>query len=132
MNFYPVTFTKDMVIEDASLRFLKTGQIGGPVVNGKGELIGFLSEVDVLKEMLESNYHNEHVSLVADLMRTEVLSVKPYDSIVELAQKMLNNRPKVYPVINDDGELLGTICRSDVLRAIDSYMRAEYKKNSNS
>jgi len=130
MNFYPVTFTADMVVEDASLRFLKTGQIGGPVIDGKGQLIGFLSEIDVLKEMLESNYHNEHVTTVASLMRKEVLSVKPYDSIVELAQSMTINRPKVYPVIDDDGVLLGTICRSDVLRAIDTYMRAGYKKNS--
>ena len=128
MNFYPVSFTPDMVVEDASLRFLKTGQIGGPVIDEKGQLIGFLSEIDVLKEMLESNYHNEHVSIVANLMRKDVLSVKPYDSIVELAQSMTTNRPKVYPVIDDDGVLLGTICRSDVLKAIDTYMRAGYKK----
>lgn len=126
MNHYPVTFTPDMVIEEASLRFLKTKQIGGPVINDKKQLIGFLSESDILGKMLSSIYHNEHTSDVADLMHTEVLSVKPYDSVVELAQSMLGNKPKVYPVVDDDGHLLGTICRNDVLMAIDKHLRSSF------
>ncbi len=63
-------------------------------------------------------------------MRTDVLSVKPYDSVIELAQTMLQPKPKVYPVVGDDGKLLGTICRNDVLKAIDQHMQAGsgYKK----
>ena len=82
---------------------------------------------NVLAKMLETIYFNEHIADVADLMRTEVLSMKPYDSIIELGQLMLKNKPKVYPVIDDDGNLLGTICRNDVLQAIDSHMRANLK-----
>ena len=130
MNNYPVTFTKDMVIEEASLRFLKTKQIGGPVIDEQGKLVGFLSESDVLEKMLSSIYHNEHTKSVADIMRKEVLSVKPYGSVVELAQMMVQaNKPKVYPVVDDDGNLLGTICRNDVLKAIDQYMRSKFKKS---
>lgn len=126
MNHYPVTFTPDMVVEEASLRFLKTKQIGGPVVDEHHRLVGFLSESDVLAKMLETIYYNEHIADVADLMRKDVLSVKPYDSIVELAQSMLTNKPKVYPVIDDDENLLGTICRNDVLQAIDKHLRAGF------
>lgn len=126
LNHYPVTFTADMVVEEASLRFLKTKQIGGPVINDKQQLVGFLSESDVIAKMLESSYYNEHIADVSDLMRKDVLSVKPYDSIVELAQKMLGHKPKVYPVVDDDGNLLGTICRNDVLRAIDKHLRTTY------
>jgi predicted transcriptional regulator len=130
MNHYPVTFCKEMVIEEASLRFLKTKQIGGPVIDRQDKLIGFLSESDVLETMLSSIYYNEHTKSVADIMRQEVLSVKPYGSIVELAQMMIQaNKPKVYPVIDDDGNLLGTICRNDVLKAIDQYMRSKFKKS---
>ena len=126
MNHYPVTFTAEMVVEEASLRFLKTKQIGGPVINDKKQLIGFLSESDILAKMLASIYHNEHTTAVADLMHKEVLSVKPYDSVIELAQSMLGNKPKVYPVVDDDGHLLGTICRNDVLKAIDQHMKASF------
>jgi len=126
MNQYPVTFTPEMVVEEASLRFLKTKQIGGPVINKKKQLIGFLSESDILSKMLASIYHNEHTTDVEDLMHKEVLSVKPYDSVIELAQSMLGNKPKVYPVVDDDGHLLGTICRNDVLKAIDQHMKVSF------
>ncbi|NQY37071.1 MAG: CBS domain-containing protein [Alteromonadaceae bacterium] len=126
MNHYPVTFNSDMVVEEASLRFLKTKQIGGPVIDKNHRLIGFLSEGDVLAKMLESIYYNEHTVDVADLMRKDVLSVKPYDSILELGQQMMKNKPKVYPVVDDDGNLLGTICRNDVLHAVDKHMRASF------
>lgn len=127
MNHYPVTFTADMAVEEASLRFLKTKQIGGPVIDDSGKLLGFLSEGDVLAKMIETIYYNEHIADVTDLMRKEVLTVKPYDSIIELGQLMLKNKPKVYPVIDDDGNLLGTICRNDVLHAIDKHLRASAK-----
>jgi len=127
MNHYPVTFTSEMVVEEAALRFLKTKQIGGPVIDANNRLIGFLSESDVLSKMLQSIYHNEHVTDVESLMRKEVLSVKPYDSVIELAQSMLQNKPKVYPVVDDDGNLLGTICRNDILHAIDKHMRSSFK-----
>jgi CBS domain-containing protein len=126
MNHYPVTFTTDMVVEEASLRFLKTKQIGGPVVDENHQLVGFLSERDVLAKLLGSVYHDEHTVDVADMMHKDVLTVKPYDSVVELAQTMLKDKPKVYPVVDDDGNLLGTICRNDVLMAIDKYIRASF------
>ena len=127
MNHYPVTFTPEMAVEDASLRFLKTKQIGGPVIDEEHRLIGFLSEGEVLAKLLESTYHNVHSANVIDLMRTEVLTVKPYDNVIELAQKMLPNKPKVYPVVDDNGNLLGTICRNDVLSAIDRHLRSGFK-----
>lgn len=127
INQYPVTFTPDMSVEEASLRFLKTKQIGGPVVDNNYRLVGFLSESDVLEKMLKSIYHNSHIANVSDIMRSDVLAVKTYDSIVELGQNMLGNKPKVYPVVDEDGNLQGTISRNDVLRAIDLHMRTSFK-----
>lgn len=126
MNHYPVTFTPEMVVEEASLRFLKTHQIGGPVIDSNKRLVGFLSESDVLAKMLEAIYHNTQIADVSDLMRKDVLTVKPYDSVIELGQQMLLNKPKVYPVVDDNGNLLGTICRNDVLRAIDTHLKSSF------
>lgn len=130
MNHYPVTFTEEMVVEEASLRFLKTKQIGGPVIDKNHKLVGFLSESDVMNKMLQTIYFNEHTSDVADLMRKDVLSVKPYGSVLELAQSMTANKPKVYPVVDDDGNLLGTICRNDVLHALDKHLRSSFQAGS--
>ena len=130
MNHYPVKFTADMVIEEATFKFLKTKQLGGPVVDQDNKLIGFLSEADVLAKMLETIYHNEQIAIVGDIMRTDVLSVKPSDGIIELAQNMTISRPKVYPVVDEENKVLGTISRHDVLMAIDLHSRANYKKSA--
>jgi predicted transcriptional regulator len=37
---------------------------------------------------------------------------------------MLKDKPKVYPVVDDSDNLLGTISRNDVLHAIDKHMRS--------
>ncbi len=126
MNSYPVTFTPDMSVAEAALRFLKTKQIGGPVVDAEGKLVGFLSESEVLKEMLSAIYNNNLRANVSDIMRKDVLSVTPQSSVIELAQTMLQNKPKVFPVVADNGELLGTICRNEVLEALDKHMRSSF------
>ncbi|WP_371372341.1 CBS domain-containing protein [Thalassotalea aquiviva] len=127
LNTHPVTFKPNMPIEDASELLTKSHELGGPVVNEHGKLVGFLSESDILEKMLETSYYSEHICSVAELMRTDVLSVKPYTSIVEIAQDMVKAKPKVYPVVADDGSLLGTICRTDVLAAIDKQIRSSFQ-----
>ena len=64
---------------------------------------------------------------VKDVMITSVISIKPYMSIIELAQQMITEKPKVYPIVDDDGYLLGTINRSSLLNAIDLQLHYGYK-----
>jgi CBS-domain-containing membrane protein len=44
---------------------------------------------------------------------------------------MGNSKPKTYPVTDDTGRLLGTISRSDILKAIDLQLRSMYEKGHN-
>ena len=90
---------------------------GVPVVDDRDHLIGFISEQDVLGKVLESTYLNEEPPLVRELMRHEVLTVTPNKSITDLAQEMLSNKPKVYPVVEQE-RLVGIVTRRDVLNAI--------------
>jgi len=117
-----------MSVEEASLRFIKTKQIGGPVIDSNDKLLGFISESDVLKKMLDTVYFNENVAFVKDIMCKDVLTVKPYDSVIELGQNMLKNKPKVYPVVGDAENLLGTICRNEVLEACYQYAEKRDKQ----
>ncbi|WP_299074251.1 CBS domain-containing protein [uncultured Paraglaciecola sp.] len=130
MNARPVTFTSNMPVAEAVERLLEAKQIGGPVVNTDNKVIGFLSEQDCLVQMIESSYYQEQVALVNDIMRTGVLAIKPYLSIIELAQQMTLDKPKVYPVVDDDGYLLGTINRSALLHALDVQLHDGYKSAS--
>lgn len=130
LNQRPVTFTTEMPVAEAVERLIQSHQTGGPVVNDKRQLVGFLSEQDCLRQMIESSYYREQVARVKDIMVVDVLSVKPYHSVIEVAQKMVTEKPKVYPVVDDDGVLMGTINRAQVLNAIDVQLRDGYKKRA--
>lgn len=127
MNQRPVTFTSDMTVAEAVERLLLAKQMGGPVIDTYNKVIGFLSEQDCLVQMIESSYYREQVAQVKDIMKTEVLAIKPYTSVIELAQQMTTAKPKVYPVVDDDGYLLGTINRSALLHALDLHLHDGYK-----
>ncbi|WP_423186274.1 CBS domain-containing protein [Alishewanella sp. d11] len=128
MNRHPVTFELDMPVELAVERLIKGRQTGGPVIDNKRKIIGFISEQDCLARMLMSTYHDQQASSVADVMQTAVITVKDYDGIIDLAQTMLKAKPKLYPVVDDDGYLLGIISRTDVLAAIDKELHSHYGK----
>lgn len=128
MTHRPVTFKPEMTVVEASERLVISHQIGGPVLDQHRHVIGFLSEQDCLERMLEDTYQNESPYKVADIMRTDVLVVKTTDSVLDLAQSMLSNKPKIYPVIDDNNMLVGTITRSDILRAIDKHQHAIYEQ----
>lgn len=130
MNHHPVTFNQDMTLEAAVDRLTDVAQLGGPVVDTNHKVVGFLSEQDCLSRMLLSSYHDEGLAYVRDLMRKDVLTVHMHSGIIELAQLMLGAKPKIYPVVDDNGVLQGVISRTDVLRAIDQELHSHYRKVS--
>ena len=130
MNRHPVTFNQNMTLEAAVDHLTDVAQIGGPVVDVDRKVVGFLSEQDCLARMLLSSYHDEGLAYVRDLMRKDVLTVHMNSRIIELAQLMLGLKPKIYPVVDDNGVLQGVISRSDVLRAIGQELHSHYRKVS--
>ena len=50
-----------------------------------------------------------------DIMTREVFSVKPETPITEVARLLLDNHINGVPVVNDEGELIGIICQSDLI-----------------
>ncbi|KHT50163.1 CBS domain-containing protein [Vibrio sinaloensis] len=117
MTLQAVTFSPDMSLSAALEKVLDSRYLGGPVINDKKEVIGFLSGQDLLDKLIKVSYYCQDTHIVSDCMHSEVLSVKSDTSIIELAEMMTVGKPKVYPVI-DNGKLVGIITRRDVLRAI--------------
>jgi predicted transcriptional regulator len=127
MNRHPLVFNASMSIEQAVDMLLHCNQTGGPVVDESQRLVGFLSEQDCLAAMLRDTYHAEQSASVADCMyRGELVTVKSSTSVIDLAQQMGNLRPKIYPVVDDSGVLVGVITRADVLRAINFQLQDSY------
>lgn len=129
MNRHPVSFSPEMSIEAAVSVLLQSNQRGGPVVDAQHKLVGFLSEQDCLATMLRDTYHNEQSATVGDCMyRGDVVTIDADSSVTDLAQQMTANKPKMYPVVDADRQLIGVITRTDVLRAIDLHLRDGYSR----
>ncbi|MBO1895023.1 CBS domain-containing protein [Shewanella sp. BF02_Schw] len=125
MDRRPILLTADMSLAIAVEKLLESNKSGAPVVDSVGKLVGFLSQQDCLSVMLKSSYHCDMTSTVADCMKTPVLSVAPDESILELAEQMLGSKPKIYPVLSA-GKVIGTINRTNVLKAMNIYMQQCY------
>ncbi len=109
--------TSNASVREVVEHLLKWNFTGAPVVDEQMMVIGFVSEQDCIKEMLNSAFYAEDSALVTDIMRRDVLSVTPDTSILEIAETMLDNKPKNYPVI-DQGRLVGLINRRHILQAL--------------
>ena len=125
MERQPVLLTPDMPLVTAVDALLERKKLGAPVVDEHGKLVGFLSQQDCMSVMLKSSYHCDLVARVKDCMSAEVLIVTPEHSVLQLAEQMLGSKPKVYPVV-DNGKVIGTINRTNVLNAINIYMQQCY------
>jgi CBS domain-containing protein len=121
-----VTFTEDMSLSAALDKVMQSTHLGGPVIDDKEQVIGFISEQDLLEKLVKVSYHCQDTHTVGDCMYRDVLSVSPETSIIELADMMKVGKPKMYPVI-DNGRLVGVITRRDVLRAIGKSIDACFK-----
>ncbi len=109
----PVTANVKDVVE----ALLKDRVIGAPVVDENKQLVGYVSEQDCVKDLLNDAFYCEEPGAVTTVMKTEVATVTPDTSIVEVAQSILEKKHKNYPVI-EDGKLVGVISRSLILRAL--------------
>lgn len=96
---------------------------GLPVVDDHNKVVGFVSEQDCLRKLLISSYHCEGALVVEDFMHDQPLTVKEDDSAVNVAELMVTQKPKIYPVVDAQGILTGLLTREQVLRALKDSRR---------
>ncbi|HEX3244029.1 MAG TPA: universal stress protein [Chloroflexota bacterium] len=123
---------EDEPLGAAISKLLRRRVSGAPVLNAKGEIVGVISEHDLLawhaqyvaqmaqdESMLDSADYRRRLESdrVASIMTTSVIVVErdaPLSAAVHLLQE--HRLPRL-PVISD-GRLVGILTRSDVLRAL--------------
>ena len=124
MHHKPLTVSPGANLVEA-IEIITEYKLTGLTVTGEaGEVVGILSELDCIKGVLTAVYNDgdpEH-SLVRDVMCTDIVSCQPSDSIVEVAQSMLDNRQRRRPVV-DNGKLVGQVSSSNVLWALMEHSR---------
>ncbi len=113
-----VTFKPSDSIDHVLNMLTKRKISGAPVVDEDGLLVGIISEVDCLKEIIKGKYSNtpKFPGIVGEYMSTDVYTLSPEMSLFDAAGKFLELKIRRFPVLRD-GQLIGQISLSDVIRA---------------
>ncbi|MCX7769656.1 MAG: CBS domain-containing protein [Proteobacteria bacterium] len=82
--------------------------------NGKAKIIGLISRQNVEK----AAFHGFEKLPVKNFMTTEFYSIRPDSDINEIRELIFRGRQRLLPVVNEEGEPLGVITRTDFLRII--------------
>ena len=97
------------------IKVLTQNRIGAaPVINEEGQLVGIISERDIIRGM--SEHADSVLTLPADrLMTREVRTCSSEDQLVEIMQVMTLLRIRHLPVVQD-GALQGIVSIGDVVK----------------
>ena len=98
-----------------------------PVVGERSEVLGIITSGDALDQLLrgspsEDGSSAEQRLTARDIMTRTVLCVSEGQPLFEAAQMMVNKRVEQLPVTRE-GELIGIVTRSKVLRALHGERR---------
>jgi CBS domain-containing protein len=109
-----VTVAPDQTVI-AVVKVLAQHRIGAaPVVDGRGQIIGIISERDIIRGM--SQHADAVLTLPASqLMTRDVRTCSTEDQLVDLMEVMTNQRIRHLPVI-ESGALHGIVSIGDVVK----------------
>lgn len=89
--------------------------VGAMVVTRDGQVVGIVSERDVVRQLNERGAGLLDAR-VLDIMTTSVVTCLPGDSVDSLAATMTERRIRHMPVMQD-GELIGIVSIGDVVKS---------------
>jgi CBS domain-containing protein len=134
-----LTFRPDDNVEDAMRAMVDQNVDAAPVIDDHGNLVGMLSNSDLIVQESELHFptvlsflgatieighkHFEEDlrkalgSKVSDVMSAKPVAISPDDTIERAATLMHEKDVSRLPVVSD-GKLVGIVSRNDVLRAI--------------
>jgi CBS domain-containing protein len=98
-----------------AMEILATKNVTGlPVVDDYMNLLGIVSEKDILKLLYDPN---AKPGLVKDYMTTDVVGFDRNTSLFEICHCLVNNNFRRVPIL-DNGKLVGIISRTDIMTYI--------------
>jgi tRNA nucleotidyltransferase (CCA-adding enzyme) len=111
MSWGAQTITANETVEAAAARMQRTGHEGYPVIDD-GQIVGLLQRRDVDRAMS----HGLSRRTVAQIMEGGNVSIRPTDSIERLQQVMMRSGWGQVPVVDDSGNVVGIVTRTDLIR----------------
>lgn len=139
----PITVTPEMPLKEA-IAILAENKISGlPVIDEKGELVGVISESDLMWQetgieappyimILDSIIylqnpakHDQEIQkvlgqTVGDVMSKKPITVSCHESVKKAAQLLHDKQIRRLPVMDEKGLVVGIITQGDIIRAMAS------------
>jgi len=134
-----ITATPEMETRDAARILMEKGVSALPVVSANGELVGMVSEGDLLRQVQTSqdrrpswwlrlfqgaddkalDYVKAHARHVRDVMTRDVVTVTEEASISSIAHLLEAKRVKRVPVVKE-GKVVGIVSRANLLHGLSA------------
>ena len=109
-----------------------------PVVDGKGKIVGIVSESDLMHRAeagterrrswwleafagdwtMASDYAKSHATKVVDIMTREVVTASPETPLYDVAALLEKHGVKRVPIVNKAGDLVGIVSRANLIQAV--------------
>ncbi len=122
MTTHLVTFKADTDLYSAINLLIEHRISGAPVVDEQGLLVGLLAETDCLRGILSGAYFEATGGFVGSCMNSEIETVSPETSVIEVAERLLRGGHRRLPVV-DNGRLVGQVSCHDVLLAVKEFVQ---------
>jgi CBS domain-containing protein len=127
MSFPVITVTPEATVSHAAQLLVEYGISALPVLDRNGDLVGIVSEADLLPLETRADPRSEATPLrptagtapqtVAEIMTTNVLSVPATAEVSQAARIMIEAGIKRVPIMRD-GRLVGIVSRRDLVEVI--------------
>jgi len=124
MTRNPVTLGPDDRLVDAEEQMGLRGFRHIPVVDADRNLVGIVSQVDLVRASQRGDDGDRHAQLVrkakirvSDLMIKRVDTVSPGDEVGEIARRLRAKRRACFPVV-DGSKLVGILTEADFVRMV--------------
>lgn len=118
-----ISFTPDMDLGEVLKTFNKYRISSGPVLasENSNEVIGFISEDDLMREMAESSFfHSPSLPVrVEDAMNRDIIRLGTEMDVFEVEKLFRENNLRHAPVIDENLNQIGIVSRRDILRALE-------------
>ncbi len=136
------TISSGESLKDAAAVLLERKVSGLPVLDTEGNLVGIITENDILHQ--ENRKHpaltlssffksvEDPAMTVSDAMTKKVKTIKPTADHSKAARKMETANIKRLPVVDQSGKLVGILSRSDILKVFardDSEIGSEIRSD---
>lgn len=113
-----IALQPEMSVHHAMRLLLDNDITGAPVIDERGNLVGILTERDIIGAIFRASYHKDLGGRVDEYMVRDVQTIEAGMDIMGVVELFNKSPYRRFPVL-DGTRVVGLLSRRDILRAIE-------------